>query len=335
MTSKNTAENNNYPDMSHLRPRAELLRILRHFLDHRGFIEVQPPCLMSECIADPFIDPITIPANQIATASSRRVQQYYLQTSPELAMKRMLGRGSGSIYSLGPVFRGGEAGGQHNVEFTMLEWYEVGANLAGGVDTLRELAKEIFDAKECDVLNYREAFQLHLSLDPLDCPIEQLQSLVDRIDSSLVAKLGQDRDALLDVLLSERVQPHLGKQRPVVLKNYPLTQAALAKPSDDDPQCAARFELFCRGIEIANGYDELLDDSILLERCEKVNQQRIADGRSSLPLPKNLLQAMRDGLPPSAGVAMGVDRVMLVRSAIRDGVVPDISAVIPITIERA
>ena len=321
------------PNVEHIPWRAKLLRTLRQYFDDRGFHEVQPPCLMRQCIVDTYIDPITVSGKQLSLAEANASEAFYLQTSPELAMKRLLAAGSGSIYAIAPVFRGGESGDQHNIEFTMLEWYEVGADLQGGIETLGSIAKTVLGHDRYEVRTYRDLFQEHLSIDPIDEPIRTLCRLASQVDDSLAQSLGEDRDALLDVLMSHLVQPHLGLGMPMVVKNYPLTQAALARRCEDDPQCAARFELFYLGVELANGYDELRDPDVLVQRTNQTNQKRAELGRLQIPMPHSLIDAMRDGLPACAGVAMGVDRLMMVCSG--DGGTPSkvssISDVMPMT----
>ncbi|NNE01232.1 MAG: EF-P lysine aminoacylase GenX, partial [Pirellulaceae bacterium] len=281
------------PNIQFLAERAALLRELRAFFDARQFVEVQPPCLSRDCVVDPYIDPLQIQSDQFNLPAHRLPDRFFLQTSPESAMKRMLAAGSPSIYSLGPVFRAGELGAMHNVEFTMLEWYDVGADMKSAVALLGDLAAQILSKPGCDVTTYRELFQQHVSLDPIESSVDDLIDRVGHLDAALTRSLGQDRDSMLDVLMSEVIQPHLGWQQPVIVTDYPLSQAALAKASATDPQCAARFELFASGVELANGYDELLDANVLVERAKTANQKRIASGRSPLPAETLLVTAMR------------------------------------------
>ena len=320
------------PNITHIRSRARLLRDLRVFFDSHGFHEVQPPCLMRQCIADTHIEPISIPADVVIEKSDvgRSDETFYLQTSPELAMKRMLAAGSGSIYAIVPVFRRAEIGQHHNVEFTMLEWYEVGADADSGIATLGKVAKAILDTDRYDVQSYRTLFQNQLAIDPIDSPLSKLSELVSAVDSALALSLANDRDGMLDVLMSHRIQPKLGLQVPTIIRDYPATQAALAKASEEDPQCALRFELFYRGIELANGYDELRDADVLIRRCDLINEQRRLLGYPSIPVPTDLVSAMRDGLPQCAGVAMGVDRLMMACSA----ELFSISQTMPMTVDQ-
>jgi lysyl-tRNA synthetase class 2 len=317
------------PIIELIRSRADLLRQLRGFFDARGFLEVQPPCLSRECVVDAYIDPIEVSSGQFGL-SLDLPPQFFLQTSPEASMKRMLAAGAPSMYSIGPVFRACERGDLHNVEFTMLEWYEVGANLDTGIAVLGELAVEVLGHDRYDVCTYRQIFQDSIGFDPIDAMLDTLQEQVARIDSSLVDSIGDDRDSLLDLLLSQIIQPTLGIDRPLIVKNYPLSQAALARQAADDQKCAARFELFVNGIEIANGYDELQDADILARRFQQANEKRVRAGRRSLSNESALIQAMREGLPPCAGVALGVDRLLMVRTG-----ASSIIDVLPFSIETA
>ncbi len=301
------------PRIDLIRERAELLRELRIFFDQRGFFEVQPPCLSRDCVIDAYIDPIEVDSIQLKI-SEALPEKLFLQTSPELAMKRMLAAGAPSIYSIGPVFRSGESGDHHNVEFTMLEWYDVGADFESCIKTLGELATQVLQSDNYDVLNYRDVFRDSLGFDPIAESTKNLADRVARIDDRLAASICDDRDGMLDVLLSHLIQPTLGRVRPLIIKNYPLSQAALARPSVDDSNCAARFELIVNGVELANGYDELLDADILVQRAQKTNEVRVVGGREPLVVESSLVEAMRSGMPACAGVAMGVDRLLMVRS---------------------
>ena len=317
------------PSLKRLRERAELLRDLRQFFDVRGFLEVQPPCLSRDCVIDPYIDPVSVAADSLQLSSVAN-DEFFLQTSPEAAMKRLLAAGAPSIYSLGPVFRAGERGAQHDVEFTMLEWYDVGADADAGIELLGTLATEVLHAPRYQVRSYVELFLAEAGFDPIDAPLSVLCNKAKQIDESLATALASDRDGLLDLILTAGIQPRLGVESPVIVRDYPLSQAALAKQSNRDERCAARFELFVSGVEIANGYDELRDPEVMLQRFERCNAKRIAEGRRRLSANIPLVSAMRDGIPPCSGVAMGVDRLLMVRTGD-----DDISDVMPFCIDIA
>jgi len=303
-------------NVKYLRERAELLRGIRKYFDDAGFYEVQPPCLSRDCVVDAYLDPLTIDTAEMAIADNRLPERFYLQTSPESAMKRMLANGAPSIYSIGPVFRSGEAGGLHNIEFTMLEWYEVGGDLQSAIALTGNLVANVLTSNGLtsngyDTITYRQAFDRYADFDPIDISTDALAAHVAKLDAALAAGLQSDRDALLDVVMSLQVAPHLGSDRPTIVSEYPLTQAALAKPSPHDHDCAARFELFADGIELANGYDELLDARTVLQRARESNEKRRRSSREPLREETTLVKAMRQGLPSCSGVALGVDRLLM------------------------
>lgn len=300
-----------------IRDRAQLLKDLRAFFDGRGFLEVQPPCLGRDCVIDAHLDPIVVAADQLGIPSARQAKQFFLQTSPESAMKQLLAAGAPSIYSIGPVFRAGEDGRLHRVEFTMLEWYEVGGNLASAIALTGELVAQLLGFDGWDEQTYRQVFLTHVGFDPIDSDVETLRRSIASWDEHLAGSLAGDRDGLLDAIMSGLIQPKLGQPRALVVKYYPLSQAALARESEQDPQCADRFELFVAGVELANGYDELLDASTMVNRFADFNAMRVARGRSALPVETELVSAMRRGLPRCAGVALGVDRLQMIRSNYR------------------
>lgn len=235
---------------------------------------------------------------------------YFLQTSPEFAMKRLLAMGVGSMYSLGPVFRAGERSPRHNIEFTMLEWYVVGASMDHVMDQTIQLLAITLGAVSPRKVTYRELFKQSLGFDPIDADLSRLEREVALVDASLARSLAGQRDELLDVLMTERIEPTIAGET-VLIHHYPLSQAALARPSQDDPQTAERFELIVHGLELANGYGELLDADELISRNAVNNQKRAATGRRPLPVDSRLVTAMRAGLPACSGVALGFDRLMM------------------------
>ncbi|MEM6979663.1 MAG: EF-P lysine aminoacylase EpmA [Planctomycetota bacterium] len=300
-----------------IRRRAATLRHLRSLFDAQGFCEVQPNCLASDCILDTHIDPIRIAVSELGLAASQNDVRssspddyWYLQTSPESAMKQMLAEGAPSIYAITPVFRRAESGPLHRIEFTMLEWYELGGNADSAIALLNDLSKQFF-ACEAELITYQELFQSLTAIDPLHATYDDLMTLVNKIDRNLAASLNDDRDGLLDVILSQCIQPRLSNRRSLVVTRYPISQAALAKQCHDDPECADRFEWFVNGIELANGYDELTDADELERRFETVSQQRANGGRFDLPRRPQIISAMRRGLPACSGVALGVDRLQM------------------------
>lgn len=309
--------------------RAGLLRKTRRFFDDRGFIEVQPPCLSRDQVVDAHIDPVEVDGGALLLPRDSVADTYYLQTSPEFAMKRLLAAGCGSIYSIVPVFRAGERSTRHNIEFTMLEWYDVGASMQDVIDQTIALVMNAIGIEHPQVVTYRQLFLQTLGFDPIDEPLPTLHDAVARVDSHLADDLCNQRDEMLDVLMTEVIEPLVCNQS-IVIQNYPLTQAALAQQSQDDPQTAERFEWMINGLEIANGYGELLDAGELVRRNQTNNEKRIATGRRPLPESSQLVDAMRAGIPACSGVALGFDRLVML--ALRTC---DIADVIPFPIELA
>jgi lysyl-tRNA synthetase class 2 len=318
-----------------LERRAEIIWQLREFFHRRGFAEVHTPTLSADTVVDRYIDPIVVPGASLGCAQAE-AQCYFLQTSPEFCMKRLLAAGMRAIYQLGPAYRAGERGQFHNPEFTMLEWYRVGETFAEAIAFLGELTTAVLSqhrasAPATEVLSYQEVFQRALDLDVLACSLDELRAAVAQAGLRLGSNWQeQSRDDWLNLLFAECVQPGLGHERPVIVTHYPRTQAALAAINADDARTAERYELFIDGIELANGYHELLDAEELTVRSERVLQDRRADRKLDLPLSNRLQKAMQAGMPAACGCALGVDRLVMVALGIES-----IDGVIAFPIERA
>ncbi|MHB1033585.1 MAG: EF-P lysine aminoacylase EpmA [Pirellulales bacterium] len=306
------ASDNVFPTASwpHLRRRAELLRAVRDWFCARGFLEVETPVLSADIVVDRHLDPLwtILPDDPRRPEAGRRL---WLQTSPEFAMKRLLAAGAEAIYQVSRVFRGGERGPLHNPEFTMVEWYRRGDTMAEGIALVDELCRAILGAGPAERLSYGEAFARHVGLDPHTTTVAAMAAAAEARGISVPAGFGADRDGWLDLLLVELVQPHLGQERPTILHDYPASQAALARVRPGNPPVAERFELYVRGIELANGYHELLDAAELRLRNALANDQRAAEGKPRLPEESRLLAAMELGLPACTGVALGFDRLVM------------------------
>jgi elongation factor P--(R)-beta-lysine ligase len=292
-----------------LRLRAELLRRLREFFHGQSFLEVETPILSADTVVDRHLDPFYV---EIAVSSNKLPQRLWLQTSPEFGMKRLLAAGAKAIYQVSRVFRQGEQGRLHNPEFTMVEWYRTGDGMAEGMQLTGDLVETMLGRGPAQRISYRVAFLQYAGIDPLSSDTATLISAAKKQGIEPPASLsGDDRDGWLDLLLVERVQPHLGQDRPVLLYDFPASQAALSRIRNDDPPVAERFELYISGIELANGYHELLDAEELLRRNSKTNLQRNTEGKPMLPEQSRLLAAMQSGLPSAVGVALGFDRLVM------------------------
>jgi elongation factor P--(R)-beta-lysine ligase len=233
-------------------------------------------------------------------------------------MKRMLAAGSGPIYQVARVFRQDELGPLHNPEFTLVEWYRPGDGMGEGMQLTSDLCGTLLQRGPAERISYGDAFQRFVEIDPHTAKGAQLASVAGRLGIEAPASLStDDRDGWLDLLLVERVQPRLGVDRPAILFDYPASQAALARVRPDDPPVAERFELYVAGIELANGYHELLDAAELRARNAQVNAQRVAEGKPALPEQSRLLAAMASGLPSAVGVALGFDRLVMLAAGAR------------------
>ncbi|HMO87383.1 MAG TPA: EF-P lysine aminoacylase GenX, partial [Lacipirellulaceae bacterium] len=239
----------------------------------------------------------------------------WLQASPELHMKRLLAQGLTAIYQTTRSFRRGEHGPLHRPEFTIVEWYRVGDDMAAGIELLDQLCQAVADAPPATRTTYAEAFARHVQVDPHRASCAELAAAAARLGIAVPDDLPRDdRDEWLNLLLALHVEPNLGIHGPEIIHDYPASQAALATTAvrPGGVEVAERFELYWRGVELANGYHELADAAVLRQRLEKTNAARAADGRIALPMPERLLAAMEyPGLPPCAGCALGFDRLSM------------------------
>jgi elongation factor P--(R)-beta-lysine ligase len=277
------------------------LRRLREFFDECGFLEVETPLLAPQVIPELHIEPVA-------------AEHWFLQASPELHMKRLLAAGATATYQVTRSFRNTERGQLHNPEFTIVEWYRIADDMQTGMDLLDALVQSLLGTPPARRTTYADAFKQHLGLNAHTASAEELASAATNAMIAVPAGIHHsERDEWLNLLLATRIEPQLGRDRPEILYHYPATQSALAKTvqSAEGPEVAERFELYCRGIELANGYHELSDATELRRRLEAVNAARVAAGRRSLPMPEKLLAAMEHGLPPCTGCALGFDRLAM------------------------
>ncbi len=291
-----------------LRLRASAFALIRRFFVERDVLEVETPILSEAGNTEPNIDSFSTHFSGHANAGS---PERWLRTSPEHAMKRLLAAGLGDCYELGRVFRNGEAGRRHNPEFTMLEWYRVGWDHHRLIDETVALVQAALAScdRRGDVMkrSYRDWFIAELDLDPFTATIAQLRApLADvRIDGG---DLG--RDDWLDLLITHRLQPSFPQGRISVIFDFPATQAALSRLRAGDPPLAERFELYLGPYELANGYHELNDAAEQRARFERDNARRRARGQREMPIDERLL-AVLDALPDCAGVALGIERLLM------------------------
>jgi lysyl-tRNA synthetase class 2 len=295
--------------IDHLVRRSHLLREARNWFQKEGFHEVQTPVLSRDCIIDQHLDPIQCPPPH---PTLDKTPSWFLQTSPEQHMKRLLASGMERIYQIGPVFRLGESGKLHNPEFTMLEWYSSPGGHQQGIDELTQLVCHLLRCPAPVQVTYRAAFQQAVGLDPLEASATELACRSIEMGHAHSPNWATERDDWLDLLFSMAVQPTLGHSAPTVVTHFPASQAALAKINEEDRRTAERYELFIDGVELANGYHELLDPAVLRSRQNAANQWRTSHGKSPLPERNWLLDAMEIGLPACSGCALGWDRLVMI-----------------------
>jgi len=297
-----------------LKSRAQQLAWVRGFFARRGLLEVETPVLGRCGVTDLNID--SVPVTRTSDVSG--LPAGWLQTSPEYAMKRLLAAGAGDIYQVARVFRNGERGARHNPEFSLLEWYRTGFD---DTDLMAEVADLVCGWLECDrpvTLRYGEAMRRFAGVDPFAASDAELRALCrDWMPPESLS--GLLRDECLDLLMSFRVEPQLAQIGPVFITGYPESQAALARISQVDGVCQAhRFELYIDGLELCNGYWELTDAAEQRARFDSDNLARRQAGRPEMPVDEALLAAMTSGVPDCSGVALGLDRLLMLKLGHRD-----------------
>lgn len=316
-----------------LRRRSELTLKIHQFFSGLDFVHVETPLLSHDTVVDRYIEPIAIEKSGVTGRDDDR-ETLWLQTSPEFCMKRLLAAGAPKIYQIAKSFRKGESGRHHNPEFTMLEWYRVGDDLESGIKLLSDFASLIFKGSVCQMVSYGAAFKRYAGVDPFFDPIDAFSAAVKRAGVSTSQFSGvTERDAWLNLILTHLVEPKLGIEAPEIIYDWPASQSALAIVRERQPPAppvAERFELYVNGVELANGYHELLDPDELSRRNEINNAQRLGDGNGMLPSDSRLDAAMRSGIPQCAGVAVGVDRLLMAICGCQD-----IDEVIAFPMDRA
>ena len=288
--------------------RAHLYQLVRHFFSERHVLEVETPILSAAGNTEPNIESFSTLFHGHVDAGAR---ERWLRTSPEFPLKRLLAAGVGDCYELGRVFRNGEAGGRHNPEFTMLEWYRVGwdhRQLMQETIALVDRALAMVGRRaETVVISYRQLFLDEFGIDPVRASIDELRTPLDEFG---IDPQGLSHDDWLDLLITHKVQPALPHDRVTVIHDYPATQCALAKIRPGEPPLAERFELYLGRHELANGYHELNDAAEQRRRFERDNATRRARGQREVPLDHALLDVL-GAMPDCAGVALGVERLLM------------------------
>ena len=292
-----------------LRLRARLYALVRGFFAARDVLEVETPILSEAGNTEPNIESFTTRfTGHCAAGADLR----WLRTSPEYPLKRLLAAGIGDCYELGRVFRNGEAGGRHNPEFSMLEWYRVGWDHLRLADETIDLVRQALAlvGRDAHVVSttYRQLYLDTAGVDPFLAGEAQLRAALDGI---AIDPQGLGRDDWLDLLMTHRIQPTFAGDRITVVHDWPASQCALARLRDGDPPVAERFELYLGPLELANGYHELTDAHEQRRRFGRDHQVRAARGAVRPPLDERLLGALQAGMPDCAGVALGIERLLM------------------------
>ena len=296
-----------------LRRRAAALAASRAFFGARGVLEVETPALVNAPVSD-------VNLGSVRVDMAGHPTPLWLHTSPEYAMKRLLAAGSGDIFQICRVYRAAERGRQHNPEFTMLEWYRLGFSLEELMSEVAALVNELLTtALPVEFVSYRDALRRYANVDPFDSDDAALRRAAQSLgfDAAQGFKAGgprareAGRDELLDLIVGASVGPALGTNALTFLHRYPASQAALARLDPHDSRVALRFELYHRGIELANGYHELSSGPEQRSRFAADLEARAARGLPAAAIDANLLAALDAGLPDCAGVALGFDRVLM------------------------
>ena len=298
-----------------LASRAEILARIRAYFSRHNVMEVDTPVMSRAATTDPAIHSL---ATTWHGPGSRDGERFYLHTSPEFPMKRLLAAGSGDIYQLCKVFRDYERGALHSPEFTLLEWYRNGFDHLALMDDVERLLTDVLPDNAQPVAvthwSYRDLFREYTGLDPLAASSEDVAAVL--AGNQLDVPVGMDGLPLyawLDLLMTALIEPRMGRGL-LFVTDFPASQASLARLRADNPQVAARFEVWLDGIEIANGFHELADSAEQRQRFMRDNERRRRAGLEPVPMDEHLLAALQAGLPDCAGVAVGVDRLLMLAS---------------------
>lgn len=307
--------------------RAQILQKIRTFFIERGVLEVETPLLAHATVTDPYIQSIAVDIKM--SEFSDEAHHYFLQTSPEYAMKRLLAGGSGSIFQICKAFRASESGATHNPEFTMLEWYHLHCDHLGLMEEVEELLKVVLGFDNFAYFTYKDIFMQEIGLDPHTADLPEFVEIIDANGIMVNIDEGPNaRDTAMQLLLTHVIEPKL--KVPTFIYDFPVSQAALARIRGGDPSVAERFEVYVQGLEVANGYHELIDFDEHCARFGKDNTLRQELGLPAVTIDNRFLAAVASGLPQCAGVAMGVDRLVMLALKKRE-----IAGVIPFVTELA
>ncbi|MUJ38398.1 elongation factor P--(R)-beta-lysine ligase [Aliivibrio fischeri] len=305
MTSQNWMPS---ASIEQLQQRADILAAIRSFFFKRKVMEVDTPAMSHATVTDVHLH--TFQTDFIGPGYADGTHLYFM-TSPEFHMKRLLAAGSGCIYQINKAFRNEEAGRYHNPEFTMLEWYRLSFDHHDLMDEMNELLTLVLKCDNAERMTYQEAFIQVLGICPLEASMDELRAVAAPLGLSDIADIEEDRDTLLQLLFSMGVEVKIGQDVPAFVYDFPASQAALAKINPSDLRVAERFEVYFKGIELANGFHELDNAKEQLMRFEEDNAKRKSMGLIEQPIDYHLIAALEAGLPNCSGVALGIDRLIM------------------------
>jgi len=297
------------------RVRADMLQAARAFFAEHDVLEVDTPSLSRGAVSDPQIESVPV------SLSADPNVGYFLHTSPEFAMKRLLCAGWPDIFQICKVFRDAEVGRRHQPEFTMIEWYRRDMELDDMMQHTARFIERLLDRvpqlRRTSYVSYQAAFEQHAGVDPFTASIAELK-VASGADADLARSLGDERDIWLDLLLTTRVAPAFAADTLTVLHHYPASQAALARLCPSNAAVADRFEVFFGELELANGYFELSDADEQFARCKLDQQVRQRRQQPVRALDEKFLASLQHGLPPCCGVAVGFDRLVMINTGATD-----------------
>jgi elongation factor P--(R)-beta-lysine ligase len=289
--------------------RAEIIDAVRGFFRAKNALEVETPVMAHASPTDCHLDVFSAAYHAAGARAGVGTENVYFRTSPEFHMKRLLAAGYADIFQIAKVFRDGERGRLHNPEFTMLEWYRTGMTMQGLMDETAALMSAVLGKKEIVKETYAGLFVRTTGIDPLSCGIE---TVIGHLAARGTAppRFATLTDAL-QFVMAECIEPALPPDKVVFVYHYPADQAVLAAIDPADPRVAKRFEAYCGGMELVNGFEELADASENERRQHEENAKRRAAGKSELPIDEKFIHALENGMPPCSGAALGLDRLIM------------------------
>ncbi|CRK85478.1 Elongation factor P--(R)-beta-lysine ligase [Candidatus Providencia siddallii] len=290
--------------------RAKIINEIRRFFSDRCILEVETPAISQFTVTDVHLSPFKTYLKK--QGSKNENINMYLISSPEYHMKRLLAAGSGPIYQLCHSFRNKEIGRYHNPEFTILEWYRPHFDIYHLINEVDDFLQQILECSNTELLSYQQAFLRYLNIDPFSSEKNKLYEVAKSLNLENFIKQEEDKDVLLQLLFTVGIEPYIGKEKPTTIYHFPATQASLAKISQEDHRVSERFEVYYKGMELANGFHELTDVIEQRRRFELDNNKRSALGLQVRKIDEYFLSALASGLPDCSGVAIGIDRLIMI-----------------------